>query len=80
MSELVVTIKDAQRAIFHTVHLSVADAIIAALADDPDSIQELEMAVALYSAIGGQEKLFEGFYSRIESSERSLAENSFGGL
>ena len=65
MSELMVTIKDAQRSIFHTVHLSVADIIIAALADDPDTIEELEMAVALYYATGGREKIFEGFYSGV---------------
>jgi hypothetical protein len=65
MSELMLTIKDAQRAIFQTVHLSVVDVFVAALADDPDTIEELEIAAALYSATGGREKISDRFYSGV---------------
>ncbi len=62
MSEIMLTIKDSQHAIHRPVHISVADALVAALADDPENLEEFQIAVGLYFAPGKCERLFQSFY------------------
>ncbi len=45
MSELAVTIRDANRSVYGQVHGSVADKLVAALSADPETIEELQAAV-----------------------------------
>lgn len=48
MSEVTLAIKDAQRAIHGHAHGSVAESVIAALSAEPETIEELEAAVARF--------------------------------
>ncbi len=45
MSELAVTIRDANRSVYGQVHGSVVDKLVAALSADPETIEELQAAV-----------------------------------
>jgi hypothetical protein len=62
MSEIMLTIKDSQSAIHRPVHISLADGLVAALADDPENLEEFRIAAGLYFAPGASEKLFLSFY------------------
>jgi hypothetical protein len=48
MSEVALTLRDAQRAIHGQAHGSVAESVIAALSAEPETIEELEAAVARF--------------------------------
>ena len=45
MSELTLTIRDAKRSVCGHVHGSVVDNLVAALSADPETIEELQVAV-----------------------------------
>lgn len=65
MSEVMLTIIDAERAIHDTQHASVADAVMAALAAEPETIAELEAAVARYRKPMDERKLFASFFQGV---------------
>ncbi len=48
MSEMMLNILDGQREVHGTVHGSVVDAVVAALSADPETIEELQAAVARF--------------------------------
>ena len=49
MSEIRINILDASRAVNGTLHASIADAILAGLAADPDTIEEVEDAMTRFA-------------------------------
>lgn len=63
MSEVMLNVIDAQRAICGALHGSVVDAVIAALSAEPETIAELEVAVARFVKPSIAANLFSGFRS-----------------
>lgn len=64
MSMLNITIIDKQQSIWGTVHGSVANRMLAALSDDPTTIDELEAALTRFKKTG-EVSAFELFYEGI---------------
>ena len=62
MSEVTLTIMDAHRAIHGRTHGSIADKVVAALSAEPETIEELEAAIARFIKPTGERGLF-GFFS-----------------
>ena len=52
MSRMTLTILDADRAIHGQPHAAFADIVVAALSADPESIDELEVALVRFSEVG----------------------------
>jgi hypothetical protein len=71
MSEVKLNLTDAQHTISGTIHGSVADACIAALSAEPETINELEAALARYHKPAGDISPFEWFRNGQEIDERS---------
>lgn len=67
MSELRIVIRDAQRSLYANRHGSLADSLIAALSADPDTIDELDMALRRFVAPGPQSN-FHGFSRGIDAT------------
>jgi hypothetical protein len=65
MSEVMLTIIDAERAIHDTQHSSVAEAVIAALAAEPETIAELEIALARFRRLTPERTLFTAFFQGV---------------
>ena len=65
MSEVMLTIIDAQRALHDTQHGSIADAIVAALASEPETIEELEVAVTRFIKPTSERSLFASFFKGV---------------
>jgi hypothetical protein len=63
MSEVMLNVIEAQDAICGTLHGSVVDAVIAALAAEPEAIAELEAAVARFIKPSTEANLFDAFRS-----------------
>ena len=61
MSEVTLTIMDAHRAIHGRTHGSIADKVVAALSAEPETIEELEAAIARFIKPTGEHGLFELF-------------------
>jgi hypothetical protein len=61
MSELRVNILDADHTITGTLHASIADAILAGLAAEPETIEELEHAMTRFAGPADNERHFAGF-------------------
>ena len=61
MSEIKLNLTDAQHTISGTIHGSVADACVAALSAEPETITELEAALARYQKPTGDISPFEWF-------------------
>ncbi|MGH9932823.1 MAG: hypothetical protein ACREA9_26775 [Pyrinomonadaceae bacterium] len=64
MSEVKLNLVDAERVLHGTIHGSVADACVAALSAAPETIAELEAALARYLKPRGASSLFAAFHSR----------------
>lgn len=63
MSEVKLNLVDAERVLHGTIHGSVADACVAALSADPETIAELEAALARYIKPCDTGSLFASFHS-----------------
>lgn len=61
MSEVMLNIMDKHRAIHGEVHGSIADSVVAALSAEPETIEELEAAVARFIKPTGEGGLFKLF-------------------
>ncbi|MBM3240408.1 hypothetical protein FJZ31_29345 [Candidatus Poribacteria bacterium] len=61
MSEVMLNIIDANRAIHGEIHGSIADRVVAALSAEPETIEELEAAVARFDKPTGEYGLFDFF-------------------
>src|SRR5687768_18026809 len=61
MSEIKLNLTDAQRTISGSIHGSVADACVAALSAEPETITELEAALARYQKPSGDLSPFGWF-------------------
>jgi len=61
MSELRINILDASRAINGTLHGSLADSILAGLAAEPETIEELEHAMARFTKPAGDSRFLADF-------------------
>jgi hypothetical protein len=61
MSEVMLTIRDAHRAIHGTLHGSDADRVVSALSAEPETIEELEAAVARFIKFEDESGLFKHF-------------------
>jgi hypothetical protein len=61
MSEIKLNLTDAQRTISGPIHGSVADACVAALSAEPETIKELEAALARYHKPNGDKSPFAWF-------------------
>jgi hypothetical protein len=61
MSEIRINILDGSRAINGTLHGSIADAILAGLSADPETIEELEEAMSRFAKPADNEQRFAGF-------------------
>ena len=66
MSEVKLNLVDGQQILVGTVHGSIADACIAALSAEPETIAELEAALARYVKQVDQFSPFRSFRSRAE--------------
>jgi hypothetical protein len=65
MSEIRINILDASRAINGALHASLADAILAGLSADPETIEELEDSMARFAKSADNEQHLAGFSSGI---------------
>jgi hypothetical protein len=65
MSEIRINILDASRAINGTLPGSLADAILAGLAAEPETIEELEDAMARFARPSGNERHLAGFFEGV---------------
>ena len=65
MSEVKIVLKDARRAIHATRHGGFADAVIAALSAEPETIEELEAAVERFE-VPGESGFFDSFSQGID--------------
>src|SRR6185503_17408362 len=63
MSEVKLNLVDAERVLHGTIHGSVADYCVAALSAEPETIAELEAALARYVKPPGVGGYFSGFSS-----------------
>jgi hypothetical protein len=63
MSEVKLNLVDAQQILHGTVHGSIADRCVAALSAEPETITELEAALARYMKPTGQYGAFRSFRS-----------------
>jgi len=61
MSEIRINILDASLGINGTLHASIADAVLGGLAAEPETIQELEDAMARFAKPAGNERHLAGF-------------------
>jgi hypothetical protein len=61
MSEVMLNIIDAHRAIYGEIHGSIADSVVAALSAEPETIEELEAAVARFIKPTDEHGLFDFF-------------------
>jgi hypothetical protein len=66
MSEVKLNLVDAGQTLVGTVHGSIADACVAALSAEPETISELEAALARYVRPDDQFEVFKSFRSRAE--------------
>jgi hypothetical protein len=66
MSEVKLNLVDARQTLVGTVHGSIADACVAALSAEPETIAELEAALARYVRSINQFKVFGSFRPRAE--------------
>lgn len=66
MSEVKLNLVDARQTLVGTVHGSIADACVAALSAEPETIAELEAALARYVRPINQFKVFGSFRPRAE--------------
>ena len=64
MSEVKLNLVDAEQTLVGTVHGSIADACVAALSAEPETIAELEAALARYVKPVDQFEVFGSFRSR----------------
>jgi hypothetical protein len=71
MSEIKLNLTDAQRTISGTIHGSVADACVAALSAEPETITELEAALARYQKPSGDLSPFGWFHKHHEIDKKS---------
>jgi hypothetical protein len=62
MSEIMLTLRDKDRAIRNTVHISDAGRMVAALEDEPESLAELAVAVRRFMWREPQEEAFRGYW------------------
>jgi hypothetical protein len=65
MSEIRVNILDASRAVNGTLHASIADAILAGLAAEPETIEEVEDAMARFAKPADNERHLAGFFDGV---------------
>jgi len=63
MSEVKLNLVDAERVQHGTIHGSVVDSCVAALSAEPETIAELEAALARYIKPRGADGYFSWFYS-----------------
>ncbi|MCI0485210.1 MAG: hypothetical protein L0229_01150 [Blastocatellia bacterium] len=61
MSEVMLTVLDSRRAIHGTAHSSDGDRIVAALAAEPETIEEMEAAIARFHKPDGEAGFFRSF-------------------
>jgi hypothetical protein len=61
MSEIRINIRDASRAVNGTLHGSIADAVLAGLAAEPETIEELEYAMTRFVKSVNNERHLAGF-------------------
>jgi hypothetical protein len=71
MSEIKLNLTDAQHTINGTIHGSVADACVAALSAEPETINELEAALARYHKPAGDAGPFESFREDLDIDKES---------
>jgi hypothetical protein len=71
MSEIKLNLTDAQHTINGTIHGSVADACVAALSAEPETINELEAALARYHKPAADVGPFEWFRKDLEIDKES---------
>jgi len=74
MSEITLNVRDAQRALHHTVHASRVDVLVAALSADPETIEELQAALRRFLPANSARDFFAGWASgtRAESWDAGL--------
>lgn len=65
MSEIMLNILDAHRAIHGAIHGSCADRAVAALSAEPETIEELEAAVRRFAKPTGERGLFDFFHKGV---------------
>ncbi len=67
MRELKINILDARRAINGTLHASLADAILAGLAAEPETIEELAIAMTRFARSVDNEMHLTGFFDGVDN-------------
>jgi hypothetical protein len=65
MSEIRINILDASRAINGTLHVSIADAVLAGLSADPETIEELEDSMVRFAKPANNEQFLAGFFNGV---------------
>jgi len=65
MSEIRINILDASRAVNGTLHGSIADAVLAGLAAEPETIEELEDAMARFAKAADNERHLANFLDNV---------------
>lgn len=63
MSEILLNVRDASRALYGTIHGSRADYVVAALSADPETIEELQAALARFLPPASRRDFFAGWRS-----------------